>query len=96
MNRSKQNAQRLSALAKGPGNVIVNISARAATLCLFPPLQILVYRLPDVVLHRHLCVVREPLKRGDLPRKQIGWVSLCDLLAWAFLGSHDEILLWSA
>jgi hypothetical protein len=73
---------------------MVNISARAAAL--FPPLQILVYRLPDVVLHGHLGVVREPLKRGDLPRKQIGWVSLCDLLARAFLGSHEEILLWSA
>ena len=72
------------------------VSARAAAPCLFPPLQILVYRLPDVVLHGHLGVIREPLERGDLARKQIGWVSLCDLLARGFLGSHDEILLWSA
>src|SRR5208283_5108252 len=53
---------------------------------------ILVYRLPDMVLHGRLCVVREPSKRGNLPGEQIGWVSLCDLLARPFLGSHDEVL----
>jgi hypothetical protein len=69
------------------------ILSRAIALGLFPPLQILVYRLPDVVLDRSLSVVRKPLERGDLPREQIGWVSLCDLPARAFLSSHDEILL---
>ena len=69
---------------------MVSILGRAAAFCLFPPLQILVYRLPDVVLHGRLCVIREPLERGDLSCKQIGWVSFCDLLTWAFLGSHER------
>lgn len=67
----------------------------STALCSFPPVQILVYRLPDEVLHGSLCVVGKPLERRDLPRKQIGWVSLCDLDR-AFLGSHDEIVLWPA
>ncbi len=58
-------------------------------LCLLPPLQILVYRLPDELLHGRPGVVREPFKHGNLSGEQIGWVSLCDLL----LGSHDEVLL---
>ncbi len=48
-----------------------------------------------MVLHGRLCVVREPFKRGNLPGEQIRWVSLCDLLARAFLGSYDEVLLMS-
>jgi len=66
-----------------------SILAGAAALCFLPPLQIFVYGLPDVGLHGRLCVVREPFKRGNLPGKQIGWVSHCDLL----LGSHDEVFL---
>jgi len=69
---------------------------RAAAFRLFPPLQVLVYRLPDVILRGRLCVVRELLERGDLPRKQIGWVSLRDLLTRAFLSSMVKISIRSS
>jgi hypothetical protein len=60
---------------------------RPAPLWSFPPLQVLVYCLPDVILHRRFRVVRELLQCGDLSRQQIGRVSLCDLLTRALTTS---------
>ena len=65
----------------------------AAAFCSFPPLQVLIYRLPDVILHRRLRVVRKLLQCGDLSRQQIRRVSPCDLLTRTFLGGHGDMLL---
>ena len=65
-------------------------AAHSIQAFIFPFLSLfqkLIYRLPDVGLHRSVGIVRKFLQGSDLPRQQIGRVAVYNLL-----GSHGAIL----